>query len=122
MIALQAVALVTVAIVGVVVLISAGSGSDSQKAPIGEIADPAPGARVKQAPPVSTRVRRREPRDTAKPHLRKASTETQAQDTPERSAESTPEYVPPPAPEYIPRSPAAAPPTTATPPATEFGL
>lgn len=130
-IALRPLALVTVAIVTVVALIvAAGGGSDSQKAPIREVADPAPRVVVEQAPRASTRVRRREPRDAMKPHARraearqlkpkgeqKASAATQAQAAPEPSAEPTPEYLPPPAPE----PPAPAPPAP-TPPAAEFGL
>ncbi len=68
-IALRPLALVTVAIVAVVALIvAAGDGSDSQKAPIREVADPAPRVVVEQAPRMPTRARR-ERRGAAKPHV-----------------------------------------------------
>lgn len=124
-IALRPLALVTVAIVAVVALVIAvGSGSDSQKAPIRDVADPAPRVR--------TQAHRREPRRPAKPRVRrvgagqlerkhelKPSAPAQAQDAPEAApnppVESAPQYAPPPAPE------AEATPAP-TPPAVEFGL
>ena len=117
-IALRPLALVTVAIVAVAALIVAGRGSDSQKAPIREVADPAPRVVVKQAP----RVRRREPRDVAKPRVHEKGA---GQLENERGAETKRETQAPPTPEYVPArepetpSPQPPPPTS---PAAEFGM
>jgi hypothetical protein len=111
-----------------------GSDSGSPKAPIRDVADPAPRVVVKQP----TRMRRREPRRIAKPHFRhrakgqlegkrepKASAATPELDEPEPIAEAAPEPIaePVPEPEPVPEAEPAPPASPAPiPPATEFGL
>jgi hypothetical protein len=103
-----------------------GSGSSAPKAPIRDVADPAPRIVAKQP----TRMRRREPRRIAKPHFHlrakgqlegkrkpKASAATPELDEPEPMAEPAPE--PEPVPEAEPAPPASPAPT---PPSAEFGL
>jgi hypothetical protein len=106
-----------------------GGGSGSSKAPIRDVADPAPRIVVKQP----TRMRRREPRRVANPHVRHrargqlkgkrkqlASAATPELDEPEPLTEATLEPIAEPAPEPEPVSEAE--PTPPTPPAVEFGL
>jgi|SRR6188472_754670 len=110
-------------------LVSGGGGSGSSKAPIREVADPAP--RVVVKPP--TRMRRREPRQVASPDVhRRAAGPLEGKREPKASAapheldapESAPEPVIEPAPEPIPApAPEAPPPTPApTSSAAEFGM
>jgi hypothetical protein len=115
-----------------------GSDSGSPKAPIRDVADPAPRVVVKQP----TRMRRREPRRIAKPHFRhrakgqlegkrepKVSAATPELDEPEPMAEAAPEPIaeptpePAPEPEPVPEAEPAPPASPApTPTAAEFGL
>jgi hypothetical protein len=116
-------------------------GSTAPKAPIREVADPAPRPAVERPRQEPTRLRRREARPPSSPALKrqpKGKLEQRGRKpgkatkpTPEHAEKAAPpppepEYVPPPEPEpepepeYVPppESPAAAP----TPPGNEFGL
>jgi hypothetical protein len=120
-----AVALVVVAALAAI----GGGGSGSPKTPTRDVADPAPRVVVKQP----TRMRRREPRRVASPHVhhrtkgllkgkrkQQASAATPELDEPEPLAEETLEPIaePAPEPEPVPEAEPAPP----TPPAVEFGL
>jgi hypothetical protein len=120
--------LAAVAIVVVTALIAlVGGGSGSRKAPIREVADPAP--RIVVKPP--TRMRRRAPRRVPKPHVHrkaagkleggkretyKASAATHELAAPEPAPEPVAEPTPEPTPEP---APAKLAPTS---PAVEFGM
>jgi hypothetical protein len=108
------------------------SGSDSPKAPIRDVADPAPRIVVRQP----TRRRRPKPRRPARPHVRrkakgglggkrepKVDAATHERDSPERTPEPMPEPAPTPTPEPLPATNSApAPGPKPTSPAVEFGM
>jgi hypothetical protein len=120
------------AVVAALVAILVG-GSGSTKAPIRDVADPAPRVVVKQP----TRMRRGGPRRLAKPHVLhrvkaqleekrapKASAATHALDESEPAPETVPEPIaePTPEPESVPEAKPAPASPAPTPPAVEFGL
>jgi hypothetical protein len=115
---------VALAVVAALVAILGGE-SGSSKAPIRDAADPAPRVVVKQP----TRMRRREPRRVANPHVRhRAKGQLKRERKPKVSA-ATPELDEP-EPVPAPATEAASEPTTdlapsspaPTPPAVEFGM
>ncbi len=110
-----------------------GNGSSAPKAPIRDVADPAPRIVVKQP----TRMRRHEPPRIAKPHFHrrakgqlegkrepKASAATPELDEPEPIAEAAPGPIAEPVsePGSVPEAEPASASPAPTPPAAEFGL